>query len=78
MTGAQVTVEHLGTDPLCGTGETHVAGTTVLTSLGRVNSAPPYGSWTVKVVGRTPVGAWPTITLDPTVPGVVTALVRVS
>jgi hypothetical protein len=81
VTGAVVRAEHgdgSGTiDPLCASGDTHVIGTTNLLPPGRVDTALPYGTWTLKVAGRTPVGAWPTVTLDPTASGVVTTEVKV-
>jgi type II secretory pathway pseudopilin PulG len=38
--------------------------------LGRVQVGLPYGTWTFKVAGRSPVGGWPTVTLQAPATGV--------
>lgn len=61
VAGAQVRVVH-APDNAC-SGETHVIGTT--DAAGRVRAALPFGTWSIEVDGRVPVGAWPEATIDP-------------
>jgi type II secretory pathway pseudopilin PulG len=85
VVGAQVVVEHgdpyatpaPAPDPLCATGASHDAGTTGVAPLGRVDTALPFGEWTARVVGRSPMTDWPTVTLDPNAPGAATTTVQV-
>jgi type II secretory pathway pseudopilin PulG len=64
-------------DSVCASGTTYEAGTTGATTPGRLDAALPYGTWTITVDGRLPVGAWPVITLDPTGTGPVVTTVTV-
>jgi type II secretory pathway pseudopilin PulG len=59
-------------DYLC-PGETHVLGRT--DAAGVLTTAIPYGLWELSVTGHTPAVAWPTVTIDPTVPAPVAAAV---
>jgi type II secretory pathway pseudopilin PulG len=63
-------------DPKCTTGETvAVASFTVNAS---TTVALPYGTWTLQISGKTPVGSWPVVVLDPRSTGTVTANVKIT
>lgn len=50
----------------CTTGQTLTYDAAVVTdAAGRMTIAAPYGTWTVQVDTKTPLTAWPTITLSP-------------
>ena len=49
--------------PKCTSGET-LAVATFTTSTSTL-VALPYGTWTLKITGKSPVGSWPVIALDP-------------
>jgi len=40
--------------------------------------ALPYGTWTLQITGKTPVGSWPVVTLDPRVATTATANVKIT
>ena len=69
LPGAHLTLYHIadsGCPAATGPGQTMTYDATVVTdSTGRVTLAAPYGTWTVQVDGRSPLSAWPTITLSP-------------
>jgi len=64
-------------DSGCPSGQTLTIGT-VATSVGTLLAALPYGTWTLQVPGHSPVGSWPTFTLDPSGPSIVNATVQIS
>lgn len=51
-------------DSKCASGKTLTVAT-FSANTGNALVALPYGTWTLKVVGKTPVGAWPQVVLDP-------------
>jgi hypothetical protein len=63
VVGATVTATHAA-DSMCATGETHTLGTTDAT--GALVTALPYGTWQLKVTGRSALTTWPSLVLDPT------------
>ncbi len=54
---------HASGDPRCTSGETLTLAS--LTTSGTTTVALPYGTWTLQVSGKSPVGSWPVVTLDP-------------
>jgi hypothetical protein len=53
-------------DPGCATGQVLTYEPSAVTdSDGEIEIAAPYGAWTIEVDGRSPLGAWPTVTLSP-------------
>ena len=74
--GAVSVVAVHAADPKCTSGETlTVASFTVNAS---TTIALPYGTWTLQVTGKTPVGSWPVVTLDPRVTTTATANVKIT
>jgi prepilin-type N-terminal cleavage/methylation domain-containing protein len=53
-----------GNDTMCPSGETLTVAT-FTASTGNALVALPYGTWTIKASGKTPVGSWPVVSLDP-------------
>jgi len=52
-------------DNVCGAGVSHTLGTT--DANGHLETALPYGHWSISVTGRTAAsGSWPELVLDPT------------
>jgi prepilin-type N-terminal cleavage/methylation domain-containing protein len=67
---------HASGDPRCSSGQTlAVASFTVNAS---TTIALPYGTWTLQASGKTPVGSWPVVTLDPRVTTTATANVAIT
>jgi type II secretory pathway pseudopilin PulG len=63
LAGASVSAVHAA-DNVCGTGITHVLGTT--DTNGDVKVALPYGHWKAQVTAHTPQGGtWPDLVVDP-------------
>lgn len=62
-------------DTGCPAGETLTVGTTDAT--GYVLGALPYGTWEIRVAGRSPVGGWPDAVIDPTATAEVPTAVQV-
>jgi hypothetical protein len=60
--GVTVVATHAA-DQTCGSGASYTLGTTDAT--GALNSALPYGTWTITVTGKTPKPSWPLVVLDP-------------
>ncbi len=52
-------------DAGCPSGQTITLGT-VPDGVATLLAALPYGTWQLRVPGHSPVGSWPTVTLDPT------------
>jgi type II secretory pathway pseudopilin PulG len=74
--GAVSVVAVHAADPKCTSGETlTVASFTVNAS---TTIALPYGTWTLQISGKTPVGSWPVVTLDPRVTTTATANVKIT
>ena len=61
-------------DAKCTSGSTLTVAS--FTVNGSTTVALPYGTWTLQVTGKTPVGSWPVVTLDPRVPTTATANVK--
>lgn len=65
LPNAHLTLVH-GPDSGCTGGQTMTYDATVVTNTtGRVTVGAPYGTWKVQVDGRSPMTAWPTVTLSP-------------
>lgn len=62
-------------DPKCLSGETLTIAT--LTVSGSTLVALPYGTWTLQASGKTPVGSWPVVALDPRSSATTTANVNI-
>jgi len=66
-------------DPNCASGETlATAATFTVNSATPTAIALPYGTWTLQIPGKTPVGSWPTVVLDPRASGPVSATVKIT
>ena len=65
-----------GNDTLCPAGETLTVATFTATT-GTALIALPYGTWTIKASGKTPIGSWPVVTLDPSATAASTANVSI-
>jgi hypothetical protein len=63
-------------DPRCTTGQTLTVAS--FTVNGSTTVALPYGTWTLQVTGKSPVGSWPVVVLDPRASGIVTANVAIT
>ena len=62
-------------DPKCGSGETLTAGTFTVNATTTI--ALPYGTWSLQISGKSPVGSWPTVVLDPRVATTTVANVKI-
>ena len=62
-------------DAKCTAGETLTVAS--FTVNGSTTIALPYGTWTLQVTGKSPVGSWPVVTLDPRVTTTATANVKI-
>jgi hypothetical protein len=66
-------------DPKCASGETlATAATFTVNSASPTAIALPYGTWTLQISGKTPVGSWPTVVLDPRSSASVSATVKIT
>ena len=74
-TSVNVVAVHASGDPRCASGETLTVAS--FTTNGSTTVALPYGTWTLQVTGKTPVGSWPVVTLDPRSSSTVTANVNI-
>lgn len=75
LVGVTVTATH-ASDAGCSGGVTYTLGTT--DASGQVTAALPYGTWTIKVTGRTVVGSWPIAVIDPALSAAVPVTATVS
>ena len=62
-------------DPQCASGETLTVAS--FTVNGTATIALPYGTWTLQVTGKSPVGSWPVVVLDPRVTTTTVANVKI-
>lgn len=74
-TAVNVVAVHASGDPRCASGETLTVAS--FTTNGSTTVALPYGTWTLQVSGKTPVGSWPVVTLDPRSNSIVNANVNI-
>lgn len=74
-TAVNLVAVHASGDPRCSSGSTLTAAT--FTVSGSTTIALPYGTWTLQISGKTPVGSWPTVTLDPRSSSTVNANVNI-
>ena len=62
-------------DPKCASGETLTAATFTVNASTTI--ALPYGTWSLQISGKSPVGSWPTVALDPRVATTAVANVKI-
>ena len=75
-TGSVTIIAVHGSDTLCPSGETLTVAS-FTGSGGTALIALPYGTWTIKASGKTPIGSWPVVTLDPSATAAATANVSI-
>ncbi len=63
-------------DSRCASGST-LTLTTFATNSGTALVALPYGTWTIRAIGKSPSGSWPSVTLDPNVGSIIDANVNI-
>jgi prepilin-type N-terminal cleavage/methylation domain-containing protein len=71
-----VNAVHASGDPRCSSGQTLAVAS--FTVNGSTTVALPYGTWTLQAAGKTPVGSWPVVTLDPRSSATVNATVSIT